>query len=183
MITDSTKVVGFSGFKGSGKTTAATMLASHIGAPVMHFADPIKEIVRNLDPFDSKGALLSTYMEIGGESVAKREHDTYRDYLRTIGEGVRKVDETVWVNALLRRAAGMPVIVVGDVRFPTERLACDILINITRNGVDSDGDETEQDMSAYADMHIKNDGEISDLAATIQNICDDFDWEPITYGN
>lgn len=174
-------VFGISGFKGSGKTTVGRLLAQATKLPVMHLADPIKDIVKKVDPYDSAGILLSTHLSIGGEAKAKQDHDTYRHTLREVGEGVREVVPVFWLSALAQRAQGMHAVIVPDVRLPIEADVCRILINVTRPGVESDGHSTERDMTGYATHHLANDGDLADLAAKVQQIVDDLELEPNEY--
>lgn len=170
-------IIGLTGFKGSGKTTAGRMLSAVLGVPVFHLADPIREIVNNLDPFDSKGVRLSTYIAGGGEAEAKSKHDQYRHTLRAVGEGVRKAHPTFWIERLAERAAGHRGVIVPDIRLPLEAQVCDVIIHIERPGVVSDGHETEQDLRMYSGFVVKNDGTKSDLAAKLAAIISDIGLE------
>ena len=166
-------IIGITGFKGSGKTTAGRMLSAALNLPVIHLADPIREIVNNLDPFDSKGVRLSTYTAAGGEAEAKAKHDQYRHALRTIGEGVRKASPTFWLERLAESAAGHRGVIVPDIRFPLEAQVCDVTIHITRPGFESDGHVTEQDMHQYAGIIVANNGTKADLAAKLAEVIGD----------
>lgn len=174
-------ILGISGFKGSGKTTVGHMLSRATRLPVVHLADPIKQIVNKIDPYDSAGILLSTHLAIGGEDKAKTDHDTYRHTLREIGEGVRDIIPVFWLSALARQTEGMHAVIVPDVRLPLEADACRILINVTRPGTRSDGHNTEQDMAGYATHHLANDSDLDDLAAKVRRIVDDLELEPNEY--
>lgn len=175
------QIIGISGYKGSGKTTIGDMIGRATRLPVKHIADPIKRIVEKIDPYDSAGILLSTHLEIGGEAKAKRDHDTYRHTLRELGEGVRSVLPAVWLSALAQDTQGMRAIVVPDVRLPIEAEACAVLINVTRPGVESDGHDTERNMQGYATHHLRNDGDMNDLAVKVQAIVNDLELEPNEY--
>ena len=166
-------IIGLTGFKGSGKTTAGRMLSAALNLPVMHLADPIKEIVTALDPFDSKGIRLSTYTPDGGEAEAKAKHDQYRHALRSIGEGVRELNPTFWLESLAVRASGHRGVIVPDIRFPLEAQACDVIIHITRPGFESDGHMTERDMRQYAGIIVANNGTKADLAAKLAEVIND----------
>lgn len=170
-------IIGITGFKGSGKTTAGRMLSAALNLPVIHLADPIREIVTTLDPFDSKGVRLSTYTAAGGEAEAKAKHDQYRHALRTIGEGVRKASPTFWLERLAESAAGHRGVIVPDIRFPLEAQVCDVTIHITRPGVKSDGDETERDMRSYSGIVVANDGTKADLARKLAEVISDIGLE------
>lgn len=173
------QILGITGFKGSGKTTVGRMLSSELRLPVFHLADPIKDIVHTLDPYDSKGVRVSSYME-GGEAMVKAHHDEYRRSLRVIGEGIRKARPSFWIEVLEDRARGHPDVIVPDIRFPLEAECCATIINVVRPGIESDGDETEQDMSMFAYKEIINDGSLGDLAGKVERLMHDLELEPIS---
>lgn len=174
-------LLGISGFKGSGKTTVGRMLAARTRLPVHHLADPIKAIVRQIDPYDSDGILLSTHTEIGGEGRAKSHHDKYRHTLRELGEGVRAIMPSIWLAALAELSAGAPLVIVPDVRLPIEADQCQAVINVTRPTVVSDGHNTERDISTLATHHLVNDGDLADLAQKVDRIVEDLGLEPNEY--
>lgn len=174
-------ILGISGYAGAGKTTVGQMLAEKTMLPVHHLADPIKTIVKKIDPYDSNGILLSTHLEIGGEARAKELHDTYRTTLREVGEGVRAVMPGFWIAALAGEAVGAPLAIIPDIRLPIEADQCQILINVVRPGIESDGHSTEQNMAGYATHHLRNDGNLADLEYKTDRLVEDLGLEPNEY--
>lgn len=166
-----TVLIGVAGYQRSGKSTAAAILGKQLNSPVIAFADPIKDIVSNLDPYDSSGVRVSGY---GGEDMAKAMHDDYRNALRAVGEGVRKIDDTFWARTAIERVEGYPVAVVQDVRFPLEAGLCGLLLWIQRPGVESDGDETERDLSKFAQVIVVNDGTERDLEKKMESFVEQY---------
>lgn len=175
------QVIGISGYARSGKTTVGRLIAEKTRINVHHLADPIRDLVKRIDPYDSDGILLSTRLEIGGEEHAKQTHDRYRHTLREVGEGVREILPSIWIAALADRATGAPAVVVPDVRRPFEADQCAIVINVTRPGIVSDGHCTEIDMSGYATHHIRNDGTLVDLELKVDALVADLGLEPNEY--
>lgn len=175
------QLIGISGYARSGKTTVGRLIAQRTRLNVHHFADPIRDLVKRIDPYDSDGILLSTRLEIGGEDHAKQTHDRYRHTLRELGEGVREILPSIWVAALADRATGAPAVIVPDVRRPFEAEQCAIVINVTRPGIGADGHDTEQDLSGLATHHVANDGTLLDLELKIDRLVDDLGLEPHEY--
>ena len=175
------RIIGISGYSGAGKTAVGYMIAEETRLPVVHMADPLKRIIRELDPFDQHGVLLSTYLEIGGEAKAKADHDKYRHALRTIGEGVRDILPAFWLRALAKECVGMHSVIVPDIRHPEDADACAVLLNVTRPGVNSDGHSTERDMSALASHHLYNNGDLATLAAKVHAFVNDLEISPNEY--
>lgn len=175
-ISRETLFVGVSGFQGAGKTTVSNILSQQTGMPVFHVADPIKDLVYDLNPLDADGMSLLTHFDIHGEAASKRTHSEYRRYLQVIGEHVRDMDESFWFDWLRFRARGYQGVIVGDVRFPYEVEQCPMLVNVVRPGVESTGHVSDADMSGYATHTIINDGSLDDLATKVATMLASIDF-------
>jgi hypothetical protein len=116
-----TKLIGFAGFAGSGKTFAAATLVSQAGFTRARFADPLKDMAKALglshDQVD--GHLKETPTPI----LCGR---TPRYALQTLGTewGRDLIGPGLWIDAWRRRVVGQLIdgysIVVDDVRFINE---------------------------------------------------------------
>jgi hypothetical protein len=153
-------VVGFVGFKQSGKDTAAAALVNNEGFTRIGFADSVKEMALVLNPYILEaGTWLNALVDIRGWEEAKKISEVRR-FLQVLGtEGVRSfIGEDSWLRAWDRKAQSLrkepfdsPRIVVPDVRFQNEaqflrRKYGALLIRIERPGQDtSDLHESEQE--------------------------------------
>ena len=149
-------LIGLCGFKRSGKDTIAGVLVVEAGYTRLAFADPIKgelaaEGVQQ-PPDDQK--------EVPGPDGV-----SYRDKLIARGEGRRSVDPDHWVKKLAAEVDALPPdtnIVIADCRRANEmewvRSRGGVLVWIARDGVSSNGHDTERDNSAGCDFTLVNNG-------------------------
>lgn len=94
--------IGIIGKMASGKTTVAKYLEKHYGYKRASFADPMRDIVKDI--FD----------------VEDKSDPRYRTLMQKLGtDWFRSEDENVWVKHLLKRCTGTGW-VVDDVRFLNE---------------------------------------------------------------
>lgn len=115
-------LIGLSGPKGSGKTTAAHLLVEEFGFRRMSFADPIREAVLELFP-----EWTAEHFAPGRKDQEDALHNVSpRHAMRVIGEHARRLDPLIYVDALntrVREAATQDPgvrIVVDDVRLIDE---------------------------------------------------------------
>lgn len=133
-------VVGITGYARVGKDTVANHLVDIGGFTRLAFADPLRKIVRVMDPvlvvredidiYDDDLAhsehRLSDYLKLGVSDAELKAHTDYREYLKRLGNGAREhVSADVWITAaetsLWRAAAqGKSRFVLSDCRFPNE---------------------------------------------------------------
>jgi len=164
------KVIGFTGYKQSGKDTAAREL-SRILLPQhsvqINFADALKDEV------------------CMACKITRQFLDEHKDNFRLIMQGYgtdfrRKLHgEQYWILKWLERVnklAPVPAyLLCTDVRFINEaavvRRLGGTLIRVERPGVFSDGhaSETEQ-RELHADFTVHNDGTVEDLKAKLKNL-------------
>jgi hypothetical protein len=183
-------IVGLSGRKRSGKDAFAERLVDAHGFTRIAFADPLKAVAQRLNPhirveMDEKGLIfgpgtiatranyysLADIISATGWERAKEIREVRR-LLQNLGVAVREeVDLGVWVDAAMRRAAGIDgPVVITDVRFPNEFHALTFtrggfLVRIERPGLPQDDlhvSETALDGFTF-DFGIVNDGTIDDL--------------------
>jgi hypothetical protein len=156
--------IAFGGHARVGKDTAAEYLRSRYSGVILHFADPIKEI------------MAFTQRRCGFDEIKDTK------FLQFIGtEWAREHDPDVWVKLLLREVDGMPTadvsgtpthIFVADLRFRNEAAALMAegftLIKIQREDrvIDRDPNhQSENDMNEFNDWDyvVENSGNIGEL--------------------
>lgn len=172
-----TKIFGLVGYKGSGKTTLATMGAPE-NARRMNFAQPMRDMLVALGVpqiiLDDKSRWNDPLPILEGKSI--------RHAMVTLGTewGREHIGRNLWVNIAMTRAEVIiaweerPVI-FDDVRFPNEfeaiRNSGGRLIAIHRDGLISDRThESEQHIHAlrgWCDFAIQNRDDHPDRSAAI----------------
>jgi hypothetical protein len=161
-------LIGLSGFKRSGKDTAAQELSARLGYTRVAFADALRDEV-----FDRFGIRLGD--DDKEKPLPAYGLRTYRDLLIEHAQERRAQNPDYWVervDAQVREYQHLGIrVVITDVRMPNEVAwlrAMDALhIWISRPGVSSNGHETEQDLLMKADMAIVNDGNRDQLGDLI----------------
>jgi hypothetical protein len=119
-------IIGLSGYAGSGKDEIAKILVEDFGYKRIAFADPIRELLYEMDPPVEVGGEidatvgLQNFVDVYGWDTAKR-HLLVRSMLQNLGVGARKVfGDSFWVYQALSDVAPQDKIVVSDVRFKNE---------------------------------------------------------------
>jgi hypothetical protein len=128
--------IAFIGRMRSGKDTAGARLVEHHGYTRLAFADPLKALVRAIDPvlysdYDGSPIRLSDELRhaemIGNDSrpaseIVKDETEEVRRLWQSTGEAIRALDPDFWVNRLVNSwyALGSAPVVVTDVRYRNE---------------------------------------------------------------
>jgi hypothetical protein len=107
-------IIGLSGKRGVGKSTAADFLIDTHNFKRVSFADKLKETARTFFPFTSVD-----FSPSGKEKKYKNYDWTPREFLIHLGQFARFHDEDYWVKAS-GLAAATGKIVIDDVRFPNE---------------------------------------------------------------
>ena len=166
------KVIGFAGFKGAGKTTAALMVMRRsFACEILSFAGPLKTFVGNLFDF-SNDQLYGDHKEV----IDSRWGVTPRQVLQHLGtEGVRHLVPDFWVKKMamtIDTHHNDCTILIDDVRFPDEIKfvkSRGTLIYIDRGGEGSDH-ASEVDTREYADHYILNMGTLKQLESEIVSL-------------
>jgi hypothetical protein len=120
-------IIGLSGYAQSGKDTVASILVEKYGYTRIAFADPIRELLYEMDPPVPVGSGnekhtvgLQNYIDIYGWDEAK-QHPIVRSMLQNLGGGARKVfGDSFWIYQALSDVAPQDKVVVSDVRFVNE---------------------------------------------------------------
>jgi hypothetical protein len=174
----------FIGKARSGKDTAAERLVSEYRFTRLAFADPLKRMALDINPFIPTGwgilvRLESLIVDVGWD-YAKDTYPEVRATLQRIGQSVRELDEDFWLNMALDKAKAaeawnMPVVVT-DCRYLNEaealRAAGFRLVRIKRPDLmstDTHASETELD-NFPVDETIINAGRIYDLHTSVDSV-------------
>jgi hypothetical protein len=175
------KLVGLMGAAGAGKSTVAQALVDlNTGWKLFNFADRLKEItsvifdipLEHMNNFEEKEKerdciIIDNYVDAMSylfELDIQRHGmiaSSYRQLLQYIGsEYVRSVDDTYWVDYILKRQAPLyEKVVVGDCRFENEIAAIKningTVFSIEREDVTfTDSHASARDLRHLADMRL-----------------------------
>lgn len=173
-------LIGISGFKRSGKDTAADfiqLMAENHRIPSNRFAiaDTVIEKASAVFGFkrdDWDKLKVNGVMSIGDGSIYRDVRDVVRDF----GMALIDADETYLIRNAEAKLQPFMLNIVTDVRFDREidmiKRNGGLLIKIVRPGVGSDGHVTEQhlDDDKY-DAIVVNDGDLDQLELRIANVC------------
>lgn len=78
------------GYAGVGKDTVASYLAEDFGYETVRFADPIKRILEEMNPYlDPWGTRLEARLTTSGWDEAKRTHKEIRTLMQKLGQSMR----------------------------------------------------------------------------------------------
>jgi len=165
-------IIGITGRKRHGKDTIADYLVEHYGYTKMAFADPIRDICRDMFGFTAeqeKDAVDDRW----GISPRRAMQFIGTDLVRAhIHELLPDVGDNFWVKCLLNRVPPEARIVVSDVRFPNEAAAVNVLWRVTRpTCTEKDTHASESfvdDLRVNAD--VCNDGDLTALYRQIDSL-------------
>jgi len=158
------KLIGLTGYKGSGKDTVALVL-NRYGYQRVAFADPLKAIAAVLGWNGDKA------------ETPRCEHCGMlqgRELLQVLGtEGVREnIRDDAWLLAAERAISHHDLVVITDVRFPNEaefvRAHGGEVWRVIRPGHAGDGHASETSQKLIrADLVLNNHGSLADLEDTV----------------
>jgi len=167
-----THIIGFTGRKRSGKDTAAEALHP-FGYESLSFAFLIKEMLgvmlehQGATDEEIHGMLYGDYKEVPTPLLGGK---TPRHAMQTLGTewGRALISDSIWVDATLRAALQVPLVVIPDVRFPNEVKAIQdhggLVVRITRAGAVVDDHDSERFIDELeVDFELENDGTVEDL--------------------
>lgn len=120
-------IIGFCGYPGVGKDTAAKILVEKYGFVRIAFADPLRECVFKLNPmvmYHGETYFLQHWIDKFGWDKCKTEIPEVRRLLQVFGTEVMRetVDPHIWVYLAKKKLYSKPVrdVVFTDVRFTNE---------------------------------------------------------------
>jgi len=174
-------IIGITGYKRSGKDTAAQILVDNNTFKVerIALADVMKNFTSELLGIEVE--VVETLKTMGDVKLTTwgSSQTTMRTFLQSLGEGVKEVtgDELVWCRHLARQLTfgGTGGYVISDIRFPFEerffRELAEIagvpfvMMRVVRDGVGGDDNHvSEQSIgSVREDVTILNNGTIEEL--------------------
>ena len=167
-------IIGLTGFARSGKDSVARTLVEQYEFTRVAFADPIRDLLLELDPILNKGNRLSSLVTEYGWEIAKSQSEVRR-LLQTLGVGARSIiDQEIWVIKALRSMSDNKNYVVTDVRFKNEMIALKLsaaqIWRVERPGVGAINNHvSESEMSTFeVDQTFINDGSLEDLEAMVK---------------
>jgi len=171
-------IIGLSGYAQSGKDTVAKYLVEQRGFKRVAFADPIRDLLYELNPIISTVASEPMYLrgrvDRDGWDEAKKSPEVRR-LLQVLGVGARTVIDTeIWVAKALRTMSDEGNYVITDVRFQNEattlRLAGAEIWRVERAGVDAvNSHVSEHDLDNWEfDAYIHNNSTIEDLEFSVK---------------
>lgn len=184
-----TKIIGLSGYAGSGKDSAADALAA-AGYERVAFADALRDVAYAIDPYvecrvgrggdfptPPQFERLQDIINANGWDYCKNNIPDVRRLLQRLGtEGGRDIlGDNIWIDTAFSRATN-DKIVVTDCRFTNEtdaiRARGGVVVRIHRPGVGPRNDHTsELALVDYPfDYHIDNDGTLEELHEEIRRI-------------
>jgi hypothetical protein len=167
-------LIGFAGYKESGKDSAASFAIEEHGFTRVAFADVIKRVAENINPYvvyeDNHPVHLCDYLEwIGWDWEAAKKNHSIRQFLNNLGIAIRNEDSDFWLRAAgVFQALEEGDVVVTDVRFPNELAYIENLggtvVRVTRPGkVGDPALATEVALDGYVLPELENDGTLEDL--------------------
>ena len=166
-------IIGLSGLKGSGKSTAANFLVED-GFVKMSFAEPIKRMLACIGLSQE-----DLYGERKEEPNDMLDGNTPRYAMQTLGTewGRNSISSNIWVNVVKRDILKYEIkdhIVIDDCRFPNEVnmiLGLEgIIVYIERDGETEDHASEREVKSLYRHVTINNTSSLEDLRRVITNI-------------
>jgi hypothetical protein len=168
-------IIGLAGYAQSGKDTVAKILIENFGFERVAFADPIRNMLMEINPFVEDDMRVADLVNDYGWDIAKAKPEVRR-LLQDLGVGARKVfGEDFWVKQALGSHKPWDNVVVTDVRFTNEAdyikgFPEAQLWRIKRIGVGAvNGHVSERDMDGYnVDQIFANNGTLGDLEALIK---------------
>lgn len=166
-------IIGLSGYARSGKDTVAKVLIENYGYQRVAFADPIRDLLLEMNPLLSSGHHISSRLSEYGWDVTKSDQEVRR-LLQSLGVGARKVlGEDVWITKALR-SFNSENIVVTDVRFENEahslRLLGAQIWRIERPGVKAVNNHLSENRldNCEFDQYFFNNSTIEDLEFSVK---------------
>ena len=170
-------IIGLTGYAQSGKDSVANILVSNYGYTRVAFADPIRELLYQMNPAVKDGGYrVQSTVDAYGWDVAKTAFPEVRNMLQNLGVGARKTfGDMFWVQQALRLIQFDGNYVITDVRYPNEAKAIREYDNaqiwrIKRSGiipVNAHASETAMD-GENVDQIFVNNGTLDDLKILIQ---------------
>lgn len=175
-------LIGLMGYAGSGKDSAAEFLVANYDFKSIAFADKLREMAYDIDPYLGSGMHLQEAVDKFGWDYTKRNYPECRRFLTKLGtEGIRDhIDQNYWVNTVVSQIRSDPDKnwVITDVRFPNENARTKLYFPeiefwyVDRPGVTRKINHSSEDYAETMprDRTILNDGNLNNLHSKIAMI-------------
>ncbi len=172
------KIVGLSGFKRTGKDTAAGYLHSHHGLMPFAFADNVKKTAMAM--FGLTGMQVYGTHGYDREQVLPEWGISVREILQKVGTecGRDIFGMDIWIKRLqvdINAIPGIPYL-VSDVRFDNEAKwildSGGIVIDIQREGCNPDGHRSESGITEF-NYQVYNDGTLEEFYDLLDQLMED----------
>lgn len=167
-------IIGLSGYARSGKDTVANILVEKYGYKRIAFADPIRDLLYDVDPFVDRNISLRSLVDEYGWDVAK-SYPEVRRLMQDLGLSARRLfGESFWLHQAMKSFATSDKVVVADVRFVNEadtlRQNGGQVWRVERPGTEAvNGHISEHALANYNfDNVITNSGSLEDLELLLQ---------------
>lgn len=181
-------LIGLTGYAGAGKDTAAAYLIEHYGFERRAFADKLRELAYEQDPWLTSCGLRYAVDSVGWDR-AKRGDSQIREYLQDAGQAHRKVfGKDFWVDQVLPSTLGVPGwlrrarIVVTDCRYPNEarriRSLGGVIVRITRSDVGPVNDHASEQPLAAEHVFVNVTGDPGHLYVQLRNLINTMEGQP-----
>lgn len=175
-------LIGLAGKAQAGKDTAANILVEKHGFERFAFADALKDVLYEVDPFiPTQNVHLSEYLEWLDDNYAEAwdlaKRDNYvRGLLQRTGQAVREWDDRYWINVVTRLIdrGSSERVVITDVRMDNEYQAViersGLVFRVIRDGAGVNDHVTETALDRYAMPEIDNNGSLEDLEHRVASV-------------
>lgn len=148
-----TKIIGLTGYKQSGKSTAAKYIAENYGYVRVNFKDALVQEIKDNFP-DLLEEMVNTHLIESVDDLFQQKPPLMRALMQNYGTEVRRNDDPkYWVKKWIKEMQEHESVVTDDVRFLNEAHAVTAnggkIIHIERTDITTGGNhlsETEQDM-------------------------------------
>lgn len=185
-------LVAVLGLAGSGKNTAANIIARLTGGSCIALADPLKRFCKEVFDFSDEQLYGPSEYRNAVDLRYRRNDGSYlspRIALQLLGtEWGRSCYEDIWVDLSIRRAkyllsTACPMVVITDCRYVNEarkvKAAGGKVWRIIRGGASgspgvvghtSETEQLEPGILQYVDVTINNDGTAEELTAAVRGL-------------
>ena len=169
------KIIAFGYKKGSGKSTAALFLSSHLRCEFpnlrikeVSFAGKLKDVAFQL--FSWAGLQRGVYYESHykeKEIILPKLGLSPRDVWISVGNKMREINENVWLEIAL--CVNVDFIIIPDLRFRNEAQTVakksGVLVKMVRDGLEKGSDAAETELDSWTDWDhvLNNNGTLSEL--------------------
>lgn len=167
-------LIGVCGYAQVGKDSVAHVLHDAYDYDHRSFAWRLRMLAHEVNPLLPDGRTYRQALGTHGYHMAKESVPGFRQVLKDLGAGARKVlGKDVWVTPTLADIKGPTV--VSDVRFQNEAEAIgavkdSLLIRVTRPGYKAESNFEAEVPYIVCDVVIDNDGTLVDLANKVHAV-------------